>query len=406
MLGMQFISALAVNHLPYRKKVWITVLVIRRALVVLLALIPWVLPGGPGSLMVWTFIALAALGQCMGTLGHPIFFSWMGDLLPRATQTEFWASRRKWLSWTGAGAMLVVAGFFYYFKAVDIRITYLVVAVIGSTAGVIDILLFIKIPERRAELSPDPHYVRIIEPFRDKGFRRLIAYASALTFGTMLAAPFFRVFLLKEIGLGVHLVVLLFTVHSVGGTFFARSFGRVADRLGHRPVIVLCSALKSLIAIAMAAIQPGWWVLILVPVMLFDNMLNTGLQASRTGFMLKQSPAQNRAMFVAAVLSCAGLAGAAGSLTGGFVLKHLPADGLPFLFGSTLSTFRTVFLLSAFFRMVGFAVSLRLHEPGSKSAPTVLMNVVRPAAIRWLQAPWLAVFRPGANGPNNGNDGR
>ena len=52
MLGMQFISALAVNHLPYRKKIWITMLVIRRALVVLLALLPWIFPGGPGSPMV------------------------------------------------------------------------------------------------------------------------------------------------------------------------------------------------------------------------------------------------------------------------------------------------------------------------------------------------------------------
>jgi hypothetical protein len=107
---------------------------------------------------------------------------------------------------------------------------------------------------------------------------------------------------------------------------------------------------------------------------------------------------------VAAVLACAGLAGAAGSLTGGFVIKHLPEEGLPFFFGSTLSAFRTVFLISAFFRLIGFVVSLRLHEPGSQSAPTVLMNVVRPAAIRWLQAPWLAVFRPG--GENGRDSGR
>jgi predicted MFS family arabinose efflux permease len=300
--------------------------------------------------------------------------------------------------------MLLAAGFFYAFRTVDIRITYLVVAAVGSAAGVADILLFIRIPERRAALSPDAHLQRLLEPFRDKVFRRLIVYASAMTFGTMLGAPFFRLFLLKEIGLGVYGVVLLFTVHSVGGTFFARSFGRVADRMGHRPVIVLCSALKSLIVLAMAAVQPGWPVLLMLPVMLFDNMLNTGVQASRTGFMLKQSPAQNRAMFVAAVLASAGLAGAVGSLTGGVVLDWLPESGVEVL-GTTVSNFRVVFIASALFRLVGFAFSLRLHEPGSESAPNLLMNVIRPAAIRWLQAPWLAVFRPGDENSGDGLSG-
>lgn len=402
MVGLQFISALAVNRLPYRKRIWISVMVARRALVALLALIPWILSAcAPGPVLVWPFILLAALAQGMGTLCNPVFFSWMGELLPRASQTEFWAGRRKWLSWTGTVTLPAVAGFFYLFRDVDIQVTYLVVALVGVVAGVVDILLFIKIPEPRAELSPDPHYVRLLEPFRSKAFRRLILYSSTLTFGAMLGAPFFRLYLLKEIGLSVHVVVLIFACHALGGTLFAKSFGRVADRVGQRPVIVLCTALKSLIVLAMAAVQPGPMVLILVPVLLLDNMLNTGLQASRTGFILKQAPAQNRAMFVAAVLACAGLSGAAGSLCGGYVLEHLPAGGVT-LMGATLSNFRAVFLLSAAVRMLAFLVSFGLHDPGSRSAPAVLMNVIRPAAIRWLQAPWLTLFRSGDDEPPGG----
>jgi MFS family permease len=401
MLGLQFISALAINHLPYRKWTWITLMVAHRALVIVLALLPWIFPGGSDSFLVWSFIGLTALGQCMGTFGAPVFMSWMGDLLPKSTQTEFWGSRRKWLSWTGAVTMLLVAGFFYAFKDVDIRVTYLIVAVIGSVAGVLDILLFVKIPERRAQLSTEPHLVRLLQPFRNKAFIRLISWSAMLAFGTMFGAVFIRLFLLEEVGLKVHVVVLLFTCHALGGAMFARSMGRIGDKVGNRPVIVMCTALKALVVLSMALVQPGWWVWLLIPVLMFDNMLNSGLQMSRTGFMLKQSPDENRVMYVTAVLACTGLAAAAGSLTGGYVLEHvLPPDGVQLL-GLSVSSFRVVFLISAGLRLLSFGVSLRLHEPGSQTAPAVFMRVIRPAAIRWIQVPWRSLFRSDDEEPSD-----
>ena len=57
--------------------------------VMVTALIPWLLSSyGAGPALVWPFVVTAALGQALGTLCNPVFFSWMGDLLPRAGLTE------------------------------------------------------------------------------------------------------------------------------------------------------------------------------------------------------------------------------------------------------------------------------------------------------------------------------
>jgi len=391
MFACQFGAALFINRLRRRKRIWIALLVTRRSMVCLLGLLPWLLPQASATVLVWSFIGIMAVGSIMEKFAQPMFFAWMGDLIPSDVFTEVWADRRKWLSWTHAGVMVSMAAALWLFRQADIKIVFPVLACISAIAGVVDILLFVNVPEPEPSISPEPHLARLAEPFRYKRFRRYMLYDSVLKFGAMIGAPLFRIFLLQEIGLGVYEIVLLFTCHALGGALFARRIGKLADEVGHRPVIVLASAFKCVIAIAMFALVPGPMVLILVPVFLLDNMLNTALVTSRTGFTLKRAPAENRPMFVAAVLATAGLAGAAGSLLGGLLMDHLPDVGCTI--GTwTLTRFRMVFAVSAVVRFCGFLMSIRLHEPESAEATTVFTDVIAPALQRQLEVP-ISVIR-------------
>ena len=172
------------------------------------------------------------------------------------------------------------------------------------------------------------------------------------------------------------------TAHALGGVLFARRIGRLADETGSRPIIVLGSAFKSMIVIAMFLVRPGNSVWFLVPVLLFDNMINTALLSSRTGFMLKQSPSANRGMFVAAVLAPAGLVGALSSLIGGALIHRLPELDTTVL-GVPLTSFRMVFALSAVLRFAAFVCSHALHEPDSEAAGVVFGRLVTAARTRF-----------------------
>ena len=406
MFAFQFVAALVINRFRRRKRIWIALLVTRRAMVCLLGLLPWLLPDASATALVWSFIGIMAIGSIMEKFAQPMFFAWMGDLIPSDIFTEVWAGRRKWLSWTHATLMVTLAAALWVFRDADIRIVFPVLACISAVAGVVDILLFVNVPEPPPSLSPEPHLARLAEPFRYKRFRRYMLYDSVLKFGAMIGAPLFRIFLLQEIGLGVHEIVLLFTCHALGGALFARRIGRLADDVGHRPVIILASALKCVIVLAMFVLVPGPMVLILVPVLLMDNMLNTALVTSRTGFTLKRAPAENRPMFVAAVLATAGLAGAAGSLFGGLLMDHLP--DLDWRVGAwALTRFRMVFALSAVIRFCGFLMSIRLHEPESSEATEVFRDIIAPAFQRQLELP-IGIIKNIRNilstDPGSGND--
>lgn len=404
MLVVQFLSALVNNRLKYKKGLWIWIMAVHRALVVPVALLPWLAPEAGTEAWVWSMVALLAVGQALGNFGQPMWFAWMGDLLPHRSLGEFWARRRKWLSLASAFSMLASAGFFWLAKDWPIKTTYLLVAVLGAAAGIWDILLFFRVPERPGAANTGTDWANLAEPFRHPGFRRFVFYSCYWSFAACFCAPFFRLFMLQVWGLPLETVIFFFFFHQLGGALFADRFGRMVDRLGHRPVIVLCTVLKSTIVFGFLVLRPGWWLAALVPILVVDNMLNTGLLISRNGFMLKQSPRRNRSMFVAAVLAGSGLAGALGSLIAGGLLEHWKGQTWDFL-GATWGNFHLLFAIGILVRWLAIPAALAIHEPQSKAPTQVLFENVGPAMLRWLRYPLGFGARNGDEDGENGSAG-
>lgn len=402
MLVVQFLSAMVNNRLKYKKRLWIGIMVAHRALVVPVALLPWLLPDAGTSVWVWSMVGLLAVGQALGNFGQPMWFAWMGDLLPHRSLGEFWARRRNWLSLANACSMLASAGFFWVVRDWPIQTTYLIVAVVGSAAGIWDILLFLRVPERPGAAIGGTDWANLTEPFRDGNFRRFVLYSCYWSFAACFCAPFFRLFMLQVWGLPLEVVIFFWFFHQLGGAVFAEQFGRMVDRLGHRPMIVLCTVLKSLIVFGFLALRPGHFLWLMFPILLLDNMLNTGLMISRNGFMLKQSPRRNRSMFVAAVLAGSGLMGALGSLIAGGLLEHWKGESWEFL-GMTWGNFHALFAIGMVVRWLAISAALAIREPQSKAPTQVLFEYVGPSIMRWLRYPLGFGARNGEEDDDEGN---
>src|SRR5690606_6980162 len=63
MLFMQFLAALAANHLKYRRRLWFWVTFAQRLLLLPLALGPWLLPGLSDQFWLWVLIWLTAVNH-------------------------------------------------------------------------------------------------------------------------------------------------------------------------------------------------------------------------------------------------------------------------------------------------------------------------------------------------------
>jgi predicted MFS family arabinose efflux permease len=260
----------------------------------------------------------------------------------------------------------------------------------------VDIALFWNVPEPKMQVHGSLNLKRILEPFLDSNFRPFIIFWAYWTFSAAFAFIFFRLYMLKYLGWSVPHIQLLFGCHALGGALFAARIGRWVDHVGCRPVIVLCTFLKSTVVIGVFLMKPGYTILPLIPVFIFDNFLNTGITVAQNNYMLKHSPRLSRPMYVAAVMATTGVAvGLAGSLSGTILERcaHL-AQAPREWFGLTWTHFHVVFAISIVLRWIAIGFAWRIREPKAEEPGDLLIETIVPTLVHWFTLP-LGFFSRG-----------
>jgi predicted MFS family arabinose efflux permease len=267
-------------------------------------------------------------------------------------------------------------------------------------AGVIDIVLFTWVHEPPNELVRNTHPLdTFLEPLRHREFRTFVLFSCMFSASAMLAASFMQIFVLGELGVPRWQVNLIWCMQGVGGVTVARMWGRLADRHGQRPVLLICIIFKPLVCIAFFLATPGNAFVMLLIVLLFDSMLNAGYVLAANGYQMRMAPKRNRSMFVAATMALAGVAGGIGSIVGGLFLKNTQAFHLH-LAGRDWNHYHLLFLLSFVMRALCIPLAAAIKEPDSSATAHVVsylrglwpMRMLlfpvglykrRPSSLRW-----------------------
>lgn len=388
MLFMQFVAAVIANHLRYRRPLWLAVSIVQRLIHVPVALGPLVYPDVPGLVWVWSLVVVTAANHAMLHFSTPLWLSWMGDYLPHAGLNRFWGIRHLWMQWAAAlslaaSALLLVEG------SLAILPAFAVLIGAGAVFGLADLLLFLKIEEPPVQSLPEPRLGTVLlAPFRDRDFRSFISFTCFWHFAAMVGAPFISYYLFAYVGMDIYHVLLLWTFSWVGGAVFSRQLGHLAEEYGHRPVLILCNALKStnMIALLLVPKDPtvAFWVL--VPVFMIDAVLNSGIAIASNGFMLKKSPPENRTMFIAAGTAVAGMVGGVTSVAAGGVLLATETWSLEWG-GMTAVNFHLLFAVSLVLRLLSAVLARRISEPESFDTVQVFTELVGVTPLRMLRFP-------------------
>jgi hypothetical protein len=132
--------------------------------------------------------------------------------------------------------------------------------------------------------------------------------------------------------------------------------------------------------------QPNLAFAILVPVFMLDQALNSGILIANNGFMIKNSPTENRTMYIAACQALAGLVGGITSILAGLMLKNMAGMQWNFL-GATWGHYHVMFAASIVLRWVSAAWVHRLREPNSKSTQHIIDELLNSPVGRFLASP-------------------
>jgi len=444
----QLFAAVLVERTGLRKYQFIDCVTLSRALWLVPAVLPFVLPIPSGTAVVVLLVVLG-LSWFLNAMGTPAFWTWMGDLIPRRIRGRYMAVRSR-LSTLVRVAVVVLVGVLLDAVIDESRpetaaaqpvLLYVICAIFAVAAifGVTDILLFHRIrelrrttrdrlpppafdfrvgPPRRRSPSGYAGYVLrwlwapvrqlLLEPLGDRVFRRYVLYGATVAFAMAVGGAFFLLNALENLGFSKLAAQILFmAVGAVTGFLTAKAWGRLIDRWGRRPVLILatfgtCFSALPWFFVTRETPAPqflldavngvaGWfgqvWLTPADPVgaylgglaaILIGSGCWSGVHLAQTGVILSFSDGSGRSKYVAASSVLIGLGGLVGGVVGGGVAWLLAGRSVtlgPFYWRN----WHAVFALSVLARISGLLWLIGMPDPGARR----VRDLIR---VMWSQA--------------------
>jgi MFS family permease len=186
-----------------------------------------------------------------------------------------------------------------------------------------------------------------------------------------MAVPFYLFYLLQELQMPLWQTVVVWSAIGIGTSVASPAAGRIVDRHGHRPVLIIAAYGKPIIALLFALVGPRSAFPVLLVWSFVDGVLNAGLLVATNGYMLTISPQRNRSMFVATITGLSGLAGGlAGLLTGKGLdmISEFRAD----LFGREWNHFQLMFFVCFLLRCAVIPFAFKVQEVKSTRTMALL----------------------------------
>src|SRR5256885_3821703 len=129
-----------------------------------------------------------------------------------------------------------------------------------------------------------------------------------------MAMPFYTMFLVEQLNLGIGTVVKLTTLASLGGLLTLKGWGLLCDRFGNRPVLQVAAFIWALTALIMWSFARPGWTWHLYPGYLIVGAMTAGFQLAQFNLMVRLAPAGLRPAYVALFLAVTSLFTACGPI--------------------------------------------------------------------------------------------
>ena len=430
-IGLSFLSQLSqisaiflVEKTGKRKTISFLASGISRFLWIVIALIPFIFSG---SLVVLALVFL--LASFIANISTCSWNSWMRDLIPMNTRGRFFAKRLK-LSFIPGMILSILGGVFIDYWRRNYPESepygYSFLFILGAFLGLISLYFILHIPEAPMEKNNGSLKI-LIQPFRDKNFRKLVMAIGLWSFAVNMASPFFTVYMLKILNLSIFQIMSLSVISQIFNIYFLGILGKLSDRFGNKPVLTVSSSSFIICIIAWTFTTLPEKHLLSLPLLVIIHVL-MGLSTAGTNLTIvniaaKLSNPKNATTYLASISVInsifSGIAAILGGQTADFFIKRELAFTLEWKEPDKelsipiidFQGFDFHFLLASFVGFLSLHLLNRVKEVGEAPTEKVMHEVVNEVKndLKNLTAIWKSyrkmpqIFKPPTYIMNGGN---
>ncbi len=289
------------------------------------------------------YIILLTLNTSFGAAGTSAWQSLMSDTVEKERYGEYFAWRGKVLGFVTLISNFAAGFLLFLFsenKIIGFFLIFLISAVTRGISGyfinrMYDIPLVV-LPEKRFS------YFSFIKRLPESNFVRFTLFVAGINFATFLAAPFFSVYMLRDLKFAYSTYTLITTSSTLTSLLTLPFWGNYADRVGNAKILKASALLLPLI--------PLFWLVSGNPIYLiflnaFAGYAWSGFNLCAINFIFDAASPPVRTRCLGYFNFTNGIALFAGSLIGGYLATRLPG-----FFGR--SPLLTLFFISGLLRIL------------------------------------------------------
>ena len=313
-------------------------------------------------------------------LGTSSWLSWMTVLVPHRLRGRYFGFRNSAASLTTLIAVPIAGLAISMLPGTTIQ-GYGIVLGLGIIAGIVSLACqnfmadvnpqlpppsLLSLPKSNslaaAEVIQAPP---VFSLFQDLNFVKFLLYFGLWAFAVNLIVPFYNLYLLDNLKLDLNWVSLYASLHAGANLVMLLVWGKIADRLGNRPLLLMVGIL--------VGILPVFWLgtgnnllslwLWLPLIHLVKGSLWAAIDLCSNNIQMELAPKSHPSSYFAIAAATAGVFGALGTTVGSQLTTLDFIGGLP-----------GVFIISALVRLLALFPLVFVREPRSQSLVQVLRH--------------------------------
>ena len=296
-------------------------------------------------------VVLLCIAHVFGSAGSTAWASWMAELVPEKIRGKFFGKRNTIAGISAFLATLIAGWLLTTYQGFQ---GFAVIFTLAAFFGIVSYTLLRGIPEptaqeRKGHHAFSLHLSEFLQNFKEHhNFANMTFLTAAVNFSVFIAAPFFTVYMLRDLGISYAWFAIIVAAEVLVAILANKYWGKLADKFGDKAIMGASGLLVSMVPIPYM-FSTNQYHLILAGAL--SGFAWAGYDLTRFNYLLDAVPAEHRPTYIANHKLIAGLAIFVALFSGGFLAAYLSNQTFFFLAGLQI-----LFLMSSVLRLVSITL--------------------------------------------------